>query len=84
MEAGATPRAKRLSGLAIAGIVAAVILVLVAVLGLGEMRLRTCVERANAQYPAVPVSAFNGRATGPLKVSYVRERARAVADCGRF
>jgi hypothetical protein len=39
---------------------------------------------ADARYPAVAVSAFTGRATGPLKVSFVAERARALDDCGRF
>jgi hypothetical protein len=32
----------------------------------------------------VPVSAFTGRATGPLKVSYVEERTAALDDCGRY
>jgi hypothetical protein len=35
-------------------------------------------------YPAVPVSAFNSRAAGPLKVSFTAERARALDSCGRF
>ena len=50
----------------------------------GESRYRSCIARVQAQYPAVPVSAFTGRATGPLKVSFVNERARALDDCGRF
>ena len=61
-----------------------VILVLLGLLALGEMRYRSCIARAAAQYPAIPVSAFTGRATGPLKVSYASERAAALDDCGRF
>ena len=49
-----------------------------------ENHYRACVEKAAAKYPAVPVSAFVGKdksAVGPLKVSFVRERDRAVSDC---
>ena len=44
---------------------------------------RACVEAAQARYPAVAVSAFerNRSATGPLKISFVRERTRAVDAC---
>jgi hypothetical protein len=31
--------------------------------------------------PAVPVSAFSGRETGPVKVSFIEERREAVDDC---
>jgi hypothetical protein len=66
-------------------VVAAILVIgLVAILALGEMRLRTCIQRAEARYPAVPVSAFTGQDTGPVKVSYVRERADAVDECGRL
>jgi len=65
-------------------VTAAVIVALCAVLLLGESRYRSCIARAEAQYPAVPVSAFTGRATGPLKVSFVNERAGALDDCSRF
>jgi len=64
-------------------IVAAVVVALCAVLLVGEARYRNCIAKAEARYPAVPVSAFTGRATGPLKVSFVDERARALDDCGR-
>lgn len=50
----------------------------------GETDQRACIEAAAAKYPAVPVSAFVTRdrsATGPLKVSYIRERSRAVDAC---
>jgi len=50
----------------------------------GEARYRSCIARAEAEFPAVPVSSFNQRATGPLKVSFVEERARALDACGRF
>ena len=65
-------------------VAAVVIVALCAVLLLGESRYRSCIDRAEARYPAVPVSSFTGRATGPLKVSFVDERARALDDCGRF
>ena len=45
---------------------------------------RACIEEAEARYPAVSVSAFVTRdrsASGPLKLSFVRERQRAVAAC---
>ena len=42
------------------------------------------IARAEAAFPAVPVSAFNQADTGPLKVSFVEERSRAPERCGRF
>jgi hypothetical protein len=45
---------------------------------------RACIEAANARYPAVSVSAFVTRdrsASGPLKLSFVKERQKAVAAC---
>jgi hypothetical protein len=63
------------------------VLVLIFLFGLlfyGEARYRNCIARAEAEFPAVPVSSFNQRDTGPLKVSYVGERARALERCGRF
>ena len=66
--------------LAIAGVIVAVAVWRLA----GETGVRACIEAAEAKYPAVPVSAFVTRdrsATGPLKVSYIRERARAVDAC---
>jgi hypothetical protein len=45
---------------------------------------RACIEAAQARYPAVSVSAFVTRdrsASGPLKLSFVKERQRAVAAC---
>jgi hypothetical protein len=75
---------RRTSRATIALVAAAVIVAVCAVLLVGESRYRSCIARAEARYPAVPVSAFNGRATGPLKVSFVDERAGALDDCGRF
>ena len=49
-----------------------------------ESRYRSCVSAAQARYPAVAVSAFNTRTTGPLKVSFVEQRQSAVDDCGRL
>ena len=64
--------------------VAVVVLLVCAILLVGESRYRSCIARAEAAFPAVPVSAFTGEATGPLKVSYVNERTAALDDCGRF
>ncbi len=49
-----------------------------------ESHYRSCVAAAEAKYPAVPVSAFSGRQTGPLKVSFVSQRQQAVGDCSRL
>ena len=49
-----------------------------------EQHLQSCVQAAQAKYPAIAVSALTGRQTGPLKVSYVRERAKALEGCGHF
>ncbi len=62
----------------------AIVLVVCGILLVGESRYRSCIARAEAEFPAVPVSAFSGNATGPLKVSFVEERAAALDDCGRF
>jgi hypothetical protein len=64
--------------------IAVVVLLLCAILLVGESRYQSCIARAEAAFPAVPVSAFTGRTTGPLKVSYVNERTAALDDCGRF
>jgi hypothetical protein len=63
----------------------AAVLVVLSLVGLAlESRYRSCIAAAEAKYPAVPVSAFTTRQTGPLKVSFVRERQRAVDDCDRL
>ncbi len=66
-----------------AGIGAALVVIAIVVMAL-ESRYRSCLAAAEAKYPAVPVSAFTGRTTGPIKVSYVEQRQRAVDDCGRL
>jgi hypothetical protein len=76
--------ASRLNGARIGVVVAVVVVVLAAILAVGEMRYQTCIKKAEAEFPAVPVSAFNGRTTGPVKVSFVKERADAVKGCGRL
>jgi hypothetical protein len=83
-----SPFAERLRGLmplfALVGCLAA----LIAAVGLwrlgSETGERACIERATARFPGVPVSAFVTRdrtATGPLKLSYIEERQKAVAAC---
>jgi len=65
----------------------ALIAALVAALSLlwlaGEAHYRGCVAQAEARFPAIAVSAFTTRNTGPLKVAYNRERAVEVQGCHR-
>jgi hypothetical protein len=76
------PLPPRIGGI---GIVVAIVLVVVSIVVLAlESRYRSCVAAAQARYPAVAVSAFSTRTTGPVKVSFVRERQRAVDDCHRL
>jgi hypothetical protein len=42
---------------------------------------QACISDALARYPAVPVSAYNGSVTGPLKLSFVVERQQALIKC---
>ena len=49
-----------------------------------EQHYRACVAKAEAKFPAIPISALTGRTTGPLKVSFVEERSRAVDGCSHF
>jgi hypothetical protein len=70
--------------LALAAVTAVVVIAVCLVWMAGESHYRSCIAQANAKFPAVPVSAFNGRATGPLRVSFVDERTKAVGDCSRF
>jgi len=48
-----------------------------------EAHFRGCVEEAAARYPPIAVSAFSGEQTGPLKVAYDEERAKALDSCNR-
>jgi hypothetical protein len=68
----------------LAVVVAALVVMVCAVLLVAESRYRSCIARAEAEFPAVAVSSFNGETTGPLKVSFVAERARALDDCRRL
>ena len=52
--------------------------------GAGEAHFRGCVAEVSARYPPIAVSAFSTEQTGPLKVAYDKERAKALGDCGRF
>ena len=65
-------------------LVAAVLVALALLWMASEAHVSSCVDKAQAKFPPVPVSAFNGKATGPLKVSFVKERTAAVDDCGRI
>ena len=72
------------SRLGVALVVAAVVAALALVWMASEAHVASCVDKAEAKFPATPVSAFNGKTTGPLKVSFVKERQSAVEDCGRI
>lgn len=74
----------RAAWLTIGVVIAVVVLLVCAVLGVLEARYRSCIAAAEARYPAVPVSAFTTQDTGPVKVSFVEERQRAVDACGRL
>ena len=69
---------------AVGAVVVALVILVCAVLATLETRYRSCIARAEAAYPAVPVSAFTTQDTGPLKVSFVEERQRALDECGRL
>jgi hypothetical protein len=69
---------------AVVAVVVTLVLLTCAVLATLEMRYRSCIARAEAAYPAVPVSALTTQDTGPLKVSFVEERQRAIDECGRL
>ena len=45
---------------------------------------QACIEKAEAKFPALPVTAFLTRdraSVGPLKVSFVKERTAAADKC---
>jgi hypothetical protein len=66
--------------IAVAAVIAAVALWRTA----GETDQRACIEAAQAKYPPVGVSAFvtsSRRDTGPIKLSFVSERQKAVDAC---
>ena len=71
--------------LGVVGVVALVAIAIALFLMEGSMSNQNCIRKAEAQFPTVPVSAFvpNRRnpQTGPLKVSFSKERADAVKAC---
>lgn len=64
--------------------VAAIVVALAALWSASESHYRSCVLTAQARYPAVSVSALTTRDTGPLKLSFVSERQKAVKDCNHL
>ena len=64
--------------------IAAAVVALSMLWGAMESHYQSCVSAAQARFPATPVSALSGEETGPLKLSFVVERQRAVRDCGRL
>lgn len=75
------------AGLGLVGIIGAISLAAIAIalfLMQQSVSEQTCIRKAEAQYPTVPVSAFvSGERpqTGPLKVSFGKERSDAVKAC---
>lgn len=65
-------------------VIAVALLLVLAMWMAGESHYRSCVQATEAKFPAVPVSAASGRQTGPLKLSFVKERTAAVEGCGRL
>ena len=63
-------------------VIAAAVISSVALWHLGSAAGRqACIADAVGRYPAVPVSAFSGAQTGPLKLSFLNELQKAVAAC---
>ena len=63
-------------------VIAAAVISSVALWQLGSAAGRqACIADAVGRFPAVPVSAFSGAQTGPLKLSFLNERQKAVAAC---
>lgn len=69
------------SGAAIIVAVAAVVIALSFLRIASSQSKAACVAAQVAKYPAVGVSAFNTKATGPIKVAYDAERRAAVGKC---
>lgn len=43
-----------------------------------QVKFGNCVAAQSAKYPAIGVSAFNTKTTGPIKVAYDAERREAI------
>jgi hypothetical protein len=84
MSTPSTSRMPAITPVGWAAIAAAVVFAICMIWMAGESHYKSCVAGVNSKFPAVAVSAFNGRTTGPLKVSFTVERQKAVGDCGRF
>ena len=67
----------------VTGVIAlALIAIAVALFSLAsQVKYGNCVAAQSAKYPAIGVSAFNTKATGPIKVAYDAERRKAVNSC---
>lgn len=68
----------------VVGVIALAAIALALFLMQGSISEQSCIRKAEAQYPTVPVSAFvkgKNPQTGPLKVSFSKERANAVKAC---
>ncbi len=84
-EPSQRPPGRRPIALAVAA--SAIVIALAVLWSAGEAHYRSCLEKVSVKYPAVPVSAFVGRDkqnTGPLKLSFAKERSAAADDCHRF
>ena len=49
-----------------------------------ETHYGQCVAAQVGKYPAIGVSAFNTKSTGPIKLAYDTERRKAITDCKHF
>ncbi len=72
--------------LAIVAVVSLALIAIALIWSASEAHYRGCVAQVNTRYPAVPVSAYLGdrTAVGPLKLSFFRERRKALQDCHHF
>lgn len=69
-------------GPATAVIALALIAIAVALFSLAsQAKYGNCVAAQSAKFPAIGVSAFNTKTTGPIKVAYDAERRKAVEAC---
>jgi hypothetical protein len=81
----ATQASSRPPGPVRVAVIAALALVAISLVWIAsEQHYRSCVASAQARYPAIPVSAFNRKDIGPVKVSFVNERTKAVESCHHF
>ncbi|MDQ8044811.1 MAG: hypothetical protein AAGC46_20600 [Solirubrobacteraceae bacterium] len=79
----ATPR----TGPSVVGVAAAIVAIASIIAAFSLVRIASadhyaaCVNAQVAKYPAIGVSAFNTKTTGPIKVAYDAERRAAVNKC---